>query len=144
MDETPAQEIKRPGIVLFVAVLNFIGAFFAVCWLLLCAAALFFGSALGVYQAVMDRVSHAMPAVSTANFNAGISLLFGFFLVLFSLIAVLAVGVGVSLLKGKKFAWYLQVAFSVLGLFGFPIGTILNAVILIFFFQSPVRGYFKV
>ncbi len=145
MDETQTSlGKKRPGIVLFVAVLNFIVAFFAACWFGICAVALLLGSAMGIYQAVMNEVSQRMPSMNTANFGVGLNFIFGFFLSMSLVTLVLAIWIGLSLLKGKKFAWYVQVAFSVLGLFGFPIGTILNAVILLFFFQHSTRDYFKV
>ena len=51
---------------------------------------------------------------------------------------------GLGLLKGKRLAWYFQIAMSTIGILGFPIGTILNGAILVLFFQAPIRDYFKV
>jgi len=144
MAETEASVLKRPGIVLFVAVLNFIGAGVSAIWFGLCAVALLFGNAMGVYQAVMAQVSKNMPNLNTANLNLGLNLILIVLMIFAAVFGTLAIWIGLSLLKGKRFAWYVQVAFSVLGLFGFPIGTILNTVILIFFFQHATRDYFKV
>ena len=63
--------------------------------------------------------------------------------------------IGVGLLRGKRYGWYFQVAMSTFGLLGLPlsflsgtffvlpIGTILNILILVFFFQPSVRDHFK-
>ena len=51
---------------------------------------------------------------------------------------------GVALLKARKVAWITQVVLGVIGLLGFPLWTILNGVILIFFFRPAVRDRFQV
>ena len=138
-------ETKRPGAVLFAAILNFVGAIFWGFWGLLCAFALILGSATGVYQAVIERVSQDFPQAQRAgNLTFILTAAFGFFFLVSLLFTFLSIFLGTSLLKGKKYAWYWQVVLSVLGLFGFPIGTLLGIVILVFFFQNSVRSYFHV
>lgn len=132
---------KVHGMVIFTAVLNFISVFFMAILAVFSVVALIFGNSFGLYQTVTTKMQELYP---TTNYTLGLNLVFG--LLLFAALAfgALALAVGVGLLKGKKFAWYVQVAASVLGLFGFPFGTVLNGVILVFFFQQPIRTYFKV
>ena len=75
-------------------------------------------------------------------------------MMLFFMIASFFLMLGIGLVRGKKFAWYLQIAVSTMGLLGLPLsvtgllllplGALLNVAILVLFFQNPVRSYFKV
>ena len=145
------EEIKKPGIVIFVAVLHFFSVAFFTGLSLFCVLAMLFGAAWGID----DYFTRQMAQFSPPNFSYGLTLIFGVALFVFVCFAAFFLTVALGLLKGKKFAWYLQIVFSTLGLLSFPLGlvwsivvlpfgSVLNIVILIFFFQSRVRDYFKV
>ena len=130
--------MKTPGMVIFTAVLNFLSAAFFLFWFLVSLFVLIFRNFMGVY----DFIAREYPRMMSLSF--GLTFLFGIVFVagLFFFLFFLAVGIG--LLKGEKIAWYFQIALSIAGLIIFPVGTALNAAILIFFFQAPIRDYFKV
>ena len=146
-------EVKKPGIVIFVAVLHFFTAAFFSFLSLTCVLAMLFGAAWGID----DYVTRQMSQFSAPNLSFGITLIFSAALFVFVGFAAFFMAVAFGLLKGKKFVWYIQVAFSTLGLLslpmGFfwtlaipvlPMGSILNIIILIFFFRPPAREFFKV
>ncbi len=132
---------KTPSLVIFTAVLNFITAFFGFFLLVIALIGLIFGNAAGIPQYLNQQMSQYSQEL---NLSTGITALFVVLLVLGLLVAVSSGFVGWGLLKGKRWAWYVQVSSSVVGLLGFPFWTILNAAILVFFFRQPIRGYFKV
>ena len=127
----------KPGIVIAAAILNFISAAFSLFWAVLCLAAVLFGNTLGI----MDRLA---GRIHEANIALSVNVVLGFILVIALVVGLSYVWLGASLLKGKGTAWYLQVASSLIGLFFFPIGTIVNGVILAFFFTPATRSFFKV
>ena len=132
---------KTPGIVIFVAVLNFITVSFSLVFMLFSLLALVFGNTMGLADYATRQISQYE---SQWNVSYGINFIFILLLVTSLLSFVFFLVIGVGLLRAKPYAWYLQLAMSILGLVGFPIWTILNGVILYYFFQPPVRGYFKV
>ena len=142
---------KRPGIVIFAAVLHFFKVALFGFLSLFCVFAMIFGTALGFDQYFREQMAHISPP----NFSYGLTVIFGAALFVFLCFTVYFLSMAVGLLKGKKYAWYLQVALSTLGLLSFPLsfvwtmallplGTLLNIVILVFFFQPRVREFFKV
>lgn len=141
--QTPPAAPNRPSVVILSAILSFIAASTGFLVFFLSLAALFFAGAFQFADFVASRVSE----ISTSS-NVGVTYGINFILVLLGLLgfAVSAcfVFLGVGLLKGWKAAWYGQIVMSVLGLTGFPIGTALNAVILILLFRRDARGYFGV
>ena len=132
---------KTPGIVIFVAVLNFISMAFFFFLSILSLVVLIFGNVMGIYDFITKQITTYRPQV---NISIGFNVFFILMLVFGIIFFVFYLVEGIGLLRGKKYAWYFQVTLSVLGLLAFPIGTILNAVVLIFFFQSSIRGYFKI
>ncbi|MBI2095557.1 MAG: hypothetical protein HYT89_05270 [Candidatus Omnitrophica bacterium] len=134
--------VRKPGVVVFAAVLNFIAAFFGFLFAALSLAGIFFGNAMGLAEKINTRLSeYSVPSVDLSS-----GLVF-FFAILFALGLAVGVGsllVGRGLLKGRKWAWYAQVASSVIGLLGFPFWTLMNAVILVLFFRPLAREHFKV
>ena len=145
--------MKKPGIVIFVAVLHFFSVALFCFLSLFCVLAMLFGAAWGID----DYFTRQMSQFSPPNFSFGITLIFGTALFVFVCFGAFFLSMALGLLKGKKFAWYLQVAFSTLGLLSFPLGffwamaipvlpmgSVLNIVILIFFFRPRVREYFQV
>ena len=147
--ETP----KKPGVVIFVAILHFFSGGLFVFLSLFCVLAMFFGAAWGIDDYFARQVTQVAPA---ANFSYGLTLIFGAALVVFLGFLTFFLTLGIGLLKGKKFAWYLQVAFSTLGLLGLPMsflgaaffvlpaGAVFNIVVLVLFFRARVRNFFKV
>ena len=111
-----------------------------------------YGAVWGVDDYVSKQVAQYAP---NPNFSFGVTMIFGFAAAAFFSLMTFFLVLGIGLLKGKKFAWYLQVAVSILGLlsvpltllwsvFTLPFGAILNIIILVFFFQPRVRDFFKV
>lgn len=129
--------MSKPGIVIFSAVLNFVGAAAFGVGAIVCLVALLFGNALGISDFVTRQIQ-------SVNLSLGLTLLFVLGFVFCATTAAGSVWVGVALLKGRKWAWYCQVTLSVLGLLGFPLGTLLNGAMLLFFFQKNVRDFFQV
>ena len=141
MSEVMPASSKTPGIVIFVAILNFISVAFFLFLSAIALVALIFGNVMGIYDAVSKQMAQFS---ATPNFSYGVTLIFGAALVVCLALMVYFLFIGLGLLRAKRTAWYLQIAMSILGLLGFPIGTVLNALILVFFFQAPVRDHFKV
>lgn len=141
MNDSSQSLSRTPGIVIFVAVLNFISAFFFAIFSALCTVALVFGNVLGISEYLVSKMSEYPQ---TAHFTAGMNLVFTIALLICFSFAVFFALVGVGLLKTHRLAWYFQIALSVLGLIGFPFYTILNALILVMFFQNNVRDHFRV
>jgi E3 ubiquitin-protein ligase DOA10 len=140
--ETPSGEsFRTPGIVLFAAILNFISAAFMFLLSAVAAAILIFGNAVGFYDFAVRQVNQLQQGVSA---TLGLNLIFGILLGLGAAFTGFYIFVGTALLKGKRIVWYLQVVLSLFGLLGYPLGTVLNLIILIFFFQRSVRTFFKV
>ena len=143
--------MKKPGIVIFVAVLHGLSAALFLLLSLFCIVAMLFGAAWGID----DYFTKQMPQVAPPNFSYGLTVIFGAALFVFACFSAFFLAMAVGLLKAKKFAWYLQITASTLGLLSFPLGmlwslavlplgALLNVVILVFFFQPRVREFFKV
>ncbi len=141
MTEATQESSKTPGIVIFVAVLNFLSSGLFLLFSFLSLVALAFGNVMGIYDFVTRQITQF---TQPQNLTLGLNFVFGSFLVISLTFLAFFLILGLGLLKGKKLAWYFQIAMSVIGLLGIPFGTILNVIILIFFFQPSVRDYFKV
>ena len=133
--------IKTPAPVIIVAIMNFISVSFLATLSLISLIVLIFGNVMGIYDVVSRQINHFAP---TPNYTYGITFIFGILLAACLCFVLFFVLLGAGLLKGKKAAWYTQIALAVFGLFAFPFGTILNAVIIFLFFRQPVRDFFKV
>ena len=153
VQETPVPVVraKRPGIVLFAAILHCLSVLLFTSLSLFCVVAMVFGSVWGID----DYFTKQMPQYAPPNFSYGLTILFGMALFVFLCFTGFFLFMAFGLLSGKKTAWYLQVGMSVLGLLSFslgflwslpalPIGTVLNILILFLFFQPRVREYFRV
>ena len=141
MNDSLTKTDPKPGIVIFVAMLNFISVAFFLFLSILSLSALVFGNVLGIYDWVTRTLAQAAP---WPNFSYGLTFIFGVAMVVCLCFLFFFLWIGIGLLKGKKLAWYLQIAMSILGVVGFPVGTVLNVLILVFFFRPSVRNYFKV
>ena len=141
MSEILNESQKKPGIVIFVSILNF---FSAAIWFLGAAffiTALIFGNAFSFYQKITTQLQERLV---TQNLSVGLNAVLVFFLVFSLCVAVYHLLLGIGLQKGKGVAWYVQIVTAIIGLILIPYGTIISLVILIFFFQPNVRNYFKV
>lgn len=130
---------KTPAVIIITAILNFFSALISFMFVAIGFAALVFGSMASVYSSVNQQL-----AAQNIPMTLGMQAFFIFMLAVGVSFFALFLSTGIGLLKGKRFAWFLQVAFSIVFLFGFPFWTVVNAVILVLFFQPSVRNYFKV
>ena len=138
MNDTLLIKPRKPGIVIFVSVLNFISAAFCAAAFIFSIIALLFGSSMNLQRTITEQY----PQVTDLSF--GFTFLFLLIFVFSAFLLAFFLFIAIGLLKGNKIAWYLQIIMSVAGLLGFPMGTVVNLVILIFFFQPPIRNYYKV
>jgi general secretion pathway protein G len=107
-------EMKRPGVITFLAVLHFIGAFFGALMVM-----------AGTYIAV-SRDSGALTVV-----------------VFFLAITVIHLAVGIGLWKLKSWGRIFQIILSCVGLLAFPLGTLVSALILYYLFRPHVIVLFS-
>ena len=141
MNEVVNEPKSKPGIVIFVALLNF---FSSMAWLIgaaLFTALLIFGNAVGFYQTITNRLQERLAG---QNLAIGLNAVFSFFLILSLFFAGFHLLIGIGLLKAKGAAWYVQIVTAIMGLILIPYGTVVSIVILVFFFRSNVRSFFKV
>ncbi len=151
MSTAESTVVRKPGIVILVAIPNFLFAAFFLMWASFMALAIVFGAVWGVDAYVSQQISQYAP---NPNLTYGLVWLFGGVAAVCLVGAMYFILLGAGLLGGKKYAWYLQVATSTIGLLGLPLsvtgifllplGAILNIIILVLFFQPRVRDYFKV
>jgi hypothetical protein len=155
MVEAVVEGRKKPGIVIFVAILQFFSSSLFFFLSLGSGLAILFGAAWGLDQYVTQQVSTYAP---NPNFSYGLAVFFGVMSVLFLAISTFFLVVGIGLLNGRKYAWYLQIFMSVLstlgllslpvsmvsGVFILPVNSLLHLAILILFFRDRVRSYFGV
>jgi disulfide bond formation protein DsbB len=132
---------KTPTVVLVSAILNFISCAFFVLIGLIAGTVMVFGNAMGWYARITQVVNDQYP-----NVNLGIGLTFIITVVAVACVVsfLLTLLLGIGLLQGKKWAWFGQVASSIVGLIGFPVSTVINIILLIFLFQPNTRNFFKV
>ena len=150
-DEIPAKP-RTPGIVIFAAVLSFFSTVIFYMTSVFMVLAMLFGAAWGTdayFQQQMSRFA------TNPNFSYGLIVIFGVATGVFLVLGTFFLIIGIGLLRGKKYAWFLQVALSTFGLlslpFGImtgaymlPLGSVLNIVILVMFFRPRVREYFRI
>jgi type IV pilus assembly protein PilA len=111
--------MTRPGIVTLLAVLQFIGGAFMALGAIVTLA----GSAAG----------------DTAEFR-GVLIVIAVLCLVFAAIQFVC---GVGLLKLKPYGRTIMIALSVLGLFGFPFGTVIAILVLIYLFRPGVKILFS-
>jgi hypothetical protein len=119
--------MKRPDLVLLIAVWEFFSAFLALIGI--CAIALFaFPPAIG---------SMWEYGMSSAVFVLSVSIL-----ILLCLIGI-SIAAGVGLLRGAEWGRVLGIVHSALSLFSFPIGTTIGVLCIIYLTKADVAAYFK-
>ncbi len=131
---------RKPTIVVVVAILQFLSAATFALISLFSILGLIFGASWNMDQMVGKMMTEygANP-----NMSFGVTVFFGVMLVICLIMAVLFLLLGLGLLKGSKASWYIQIALSILGLLAFPLGTIVNGVILFFFFKREIRDFYR-
>lgn len=131
---------RKPTVVVVVAILQFLSAAALLLVSLFSILGLIFGASWN-----MDQMVGKMMAEygASPNMSFGVTVFFAFMLVVCLILAVLFLLLGMGLLKGSKVSWYIQIALSILGLLAFPFGTIVNGVILFFFFKREIRDYYR-
>ena len=119
--------MKRPDGVTAIAVWYFVDAFF----ILMIACTLIALPFSGVFDDIGD---------STGEFWANFGVTCGVVFVLLSAIAALLAGLG--LLRMKQWARWLAFILAIFGLFAFPIGTVIGALIIWYLLKDDVREAF--
>ncbi len=141
MNEAVTESPKKPGIVIFAAILNF---FSCAAWFFgaaLIVTLMIVGNAAGFYQSLTTQIQERL---ASQNLSIGLNTFFSFFLILGLFFTLFHLWIGLGLLKGKGAAWYTQIVAASIGLILIPYGTVVSIVILVFFFRSNVRSFFKV
>jgi len=109
--------LKRPGTITLLAVLQFIGAAFS----------LLIGLGMIATAATGD------PSVPFAAIVGAV----------FAIAAVLEIVCGVGLLKLKSYGRTIQLVFAWIGLIGFPIGTLISILILVYLMKPGIKLLFS-
>ena len=120
--------MRRPDLLILVAIWEFITAFLALVGL--CAIAIF------VFPDAINPWWGWGPEVGTI-FGLSIGIL-----VLLCYIGIAIPG-GLGLLKGKEWGRILSIAHAALSLFWFPIGTVIGILSIIYLTRPEVRDYFN-
>ena len=119
--------MKRPDLVLLVAIWLFLSAFLYLIGI--AAIAIFaFPEALGF-------------GYGSANVGAIFGLSIGIFVLLCCIGLSLAGGIGI--LKAKSWGRIISIVVAVLSLIWIPVGTVLGVLVLIYLTRSEVRAYFE-
>ncbi|MCJ7764146.1 MAG: hypothetical protein MUO90_03200 [Dehalococcoidales bacterium] len=119
--------MKRPDLLILITVWQFITAFIALIGI--CAIAVFvFPDAVGPLWG---------PAQTGVIFAFSISIL-----VLLVFIGIAIAG-GIGILRGQEWGRVLSIVHAALGLFSFPIGTVIGILVIIYLTKSEVSDYFK-
>lgn len=111
---------KRPAVITILAVLNILGGILTLLAAAVVAAVNFAGDA-----------SEMDPVVS--------AILVAFL----GILGLVSLGVGFGLLRLRSWARMAQIVLSCIGLLGFPMGTIINALILFYFFRPGMSALFS-
>lgn len=119
--------MKRPDLLILIAVWQFITAFIALVGI--CAIAVFaFPDIIGPLWG---------PALTGGIFGLSIVIL-----VLLVFIGIAIAG-GIGILRGQEWGRVLSIVYAALSLFSFPIGTVIGILVIIYLTKSEVSEYFK-
>ena len=119
--------MKRPDLLLLIAIWEFITAFGALIGI----------SAIAVFV-FPDAIEHTLgPAIPGAIFGLSIGIL-----VLLCYVG-LAIAGGIGILQGKEWGRVLSIAHAALSLFWLPVGTIIGILSIIYLTRPDVTSYIK-
>ncbi|MFH1640056.1 MAG: hypothetical protein ABIB93_07115 [Chloroflexota bacterium] len=119
--------MKRPDLLLLVAIWEFITAFFCLIGML---AVIFFIPAFS-YRVGLGRIT-----------NIGAIFVIGTVCMILLLYTVIALTAGIGLLMKKEWGRVLAIVHAAVSLFLFPFGTVLGVLTLIYVTRTEVRDYF--
>ena len=119
--------MKRPDLLILVAIWEFVSAFIALVGVALVGA-------LALPAAIQDLWGDALVGVVVAM-GLGMLVLLG--------IVGLGVAAGIGLLKGREWGRIMAIIHAVLGLFNVPAGTAIGVLLLIYLTRPEVTEYFK-
>ncbi|UCH42456.1 MAG: hypothetical protein JSW16_06485 [Dehalococcoidales bacterium] len=117
--------MKKPDLLVLVAVWEFISAFLALIGI----------SAIAVF-AIPDVCRMWGPALTGGAFGLGIAI--------FALVCYLCLAVagGIGLLGGREWGRVLSIAHSAISVFFFPFGTVIGILAIVYLTRADVRDYF--
>ena len=120
--------MKRPDLLLLIAIWEFITAFFALIGI----------SAIAVF-ALPEAVSPYW------GWEPEVGAIFGLSIAILVLLCYLGIAIagGMGLLKGQEWGRVLSIAHSALSLFWFPIGTVIGVLSIIYLSRPEVTEYIK-
>jgi hypothetical protein len=119
--------MKRPDLLVLVAIWEFVSAFFALVGIVLVGALAF--------PAMIDALWGDALIGGVVALGFGVLLLLG--------TVGLGVVAGIGLLTGKEWGRILAIIHAVLGLFNVPVGTVVGVLVLIYLTRPEVTEYFK-
>lgn len=116
--------MKKPDLLILVAIWEFIAAFLAFAGLLVIA-----------FVALAAAVSEADRAAAAFFFSFGAIVLIVF--------VALSIAGGIGLLSGKEWGRIISIIQAAISVLNIPVGTVIGILILIYLTRSDVRDYFK-
>jgi type IV pilus assembly protein PilA len=115
----PVPDLTRPGVITLLAVLQFIGA------------------AIWLFVGIFGSSTFLLASDTDRGFGVII------FVALIGGFGLLQLACGIGLLKLKPYGRILQLVFAFIGLLGFPIGTVISILILIYMFKPGIKVLFS-
>ena len=126
--------MKRPDLLLLVAIWLFLSAFF---YLISIAAIAIF--------ALPGALGHFGPVIIGPPLYPDIGAIFGLSIGMFVLLCCmgLCLAGGIGILRAKSWGRIISIVVAVLSLFWIPVGTVLGVLVLIYLTKPEVRAYFE-
>ena len=142
MVETILSSPKKPAVVILAAVVDFIFSVFFFLTAFIALLGLFVAQVSQAMTNQMTTAYQSAPPLSTTALCLMVA-------IPFAILGLLVFFLGLGVLKGRKGAYYGQIFISLFSLMfilvpGPNVLSILNLLILVFFFLRPARDYFKV
>ncbi len=131
--------MKRPDLIVLIAVWEFLSAFGVLIGIGALASAFFFTApwmTMGEWNGWNGQMWGAPDASGFVIFGLSVILLI---MVAYFILALMG---GIGLLKGKEWGRILTIVHSALSLFWMPIGTVIGILVLIYLTKTEVREYF--
>ena len=119
--------MKRPDLLLLIAIWEFITAFGA-----------FIGISIIAVFAFPDAINHTWGSATPG-------VIFGFSIAILVLLCYIGIAIagGIGILQGKEWGRILSIAHAALNLFSFPIGTVIGILSIIYLTRPEVMDYIK-
>jgi hypothetical protein len=124
--------MKKPDLLVLIAIWEFIAAF---------------GALIGVAAIAAFAFPGALDRVNTFEFSrqAHWGAVFGLSIAIFVLLCYIAISVagGIGLLAGKEWGRVVSLVHSALSLFWIPFGTVIGALSIVYLVKQDVKDYFQ-